>query len=296
MHAVHSYAFTVNHAMTDHEKARGAAKPTSLLMSTTPQAISSNENVDAPSDIIDTILYPQSEFKKRMDVGKNDQFSDNSSEGSLASSAGAMGADDPRLSLTYHEFPLESMNELLKLAVQEYEAKNGEKPKVLVDLGSGCGRLVLFAALAGDDEKYFSWQEVNGIEIGDQLHKYALDIVQRGIDDGCLLDPSSKSDDLAYTKICFHRGAASDLKHILSQSDVIFCYSTVFNTEGFDVEMGTMVLAREWSMLLADACRPGTVAITTDRALNPTHGWKLQHSLNVENPSLIGSTGYISIL
>ena len=54
-------------------------------------------------------------------------------------------------------------------------------------------------------------------------------------------------------------------------------------------------LVEEWSELLADSCKFGTVVVTTDRALNPVNGWVLKNRLDVENPSLLGSTGYISI-
>ena len=57
-----------------------------------------------------------------------------------------------------------------------------------------------------------------------------------------------------------------------------------------------MILHEKWSQSLANACSNGCVAVTTDQSLNPIHGWKLIDRLEVENPSVWGSTGYISIL
>ena len=62
------------------------------------------------------------------------------------------------------------------------------------------------------------------------------------------------------------------------------------------MDMKAMILDDEWSLMLADACKKGTGIVTTDRALNPKHGWSLKQVLDVDNPSLFGSTGYVSFL
>ena len=47
---------------------------------------------------------------------------------------------------------------------------------------------------------------------------------------------------------------------------------------------------------LASICQNGVVAVTTDRVLNPDHGWKLLERMDVDNASVWGSVGYISVL
>ena len=264
-----------------------------LLMSSTPteSLLAATVATDSlkPGEsihIIDNVLYPKSDYKHRMDIGKDSQFGEESS-------VAAVKANDPRLSLTYHEFPLQSLDMLLELAIDTFELKNGRKPNVLVDLGSGCGRLVLYPALASaESDCDILWKEVHGIEISSLMHDYAVSILEKGSQQGIFSVPSNDSKDI---QIYLHQGPASEMKDVLSQADIIFCYSTVFDSDGFDVDIGAMVLAKEWSQLLADVCKSGTVVITTDRALNPVHGWSLNHTLEVENPSLIGSTGYVSI-
>ncbi len=261
----------------------------------TPVAIAS-EIEKPPIEIIDNVLYPESEYKERMKIGKKAQF-ENDADGEV--SIMSFAANDPRLTLTYHEFPLQSMDKLVNLAAEEYESVNGVKPRTLVDLGSGCGRCVLYAALALDaDDKYHQvWDEVHGIEISSLMHNYAVDtVVERGVDKGYLnVDVKDEDTNSKFTKIYFHCGAAEDLKKVLAKADVIFCYSTVFDDDGFSPDIGAMILSKEWSQMLADACKDGTAVVTTDRALNPIFGWDLKYVLEVDNPSLLQSTGYISI-
>ena len=88
-----------------------------------------------------------------------------------------------------------------------------------------------------------------------------------------------------------HEAPASEMKDILFQADIIFCYSTVFDSKGFNVDIGAMILAKKWSQHLADSCKSEAGVMT----LNPDNEWTLKHILEVENPSLLGSTSYISI-
>jgi hypothetical protein len=78
-------------------------------------------------EITNTKLYPPSEHNHRLNVGRDAQFG-NEGGAVLASSVGSMDANDPRLSLTYHEFPLNSMDELISLASQEFQKENGREP------------------------------------------------------------------------------------------------------------------------------------------------------------------------
>ena len=89
------------------------------------------------------------------------------------------------------------------------------------------------------------------------------------------------------------------IRSLLSRTDLIFAYSTVWETSKvrpYDPTLGAMVLSSKWSSALASTCRDGCVAITTDRVLDPNDGWKLLDRMEVENPSVWGSVGYISVL
>jgi len=188
-----------------------------------------------------------------------------------------------------------------------------KKSEVFVDIGSGCGRLVLYESLINDGSRSSSgsdstvplWKEVHGIEIGTQMHEYAVERCQQGLDEKYLISSSASSDTdddsilAASSSSCsvhFHVGPAGEFTDILSKADVLFCYSTAFPSDEFNPELGAMILTEEWSNMFAEACREDTVVITTDRALNPMHGWELRNSMDVANPSLLGSTGYINVL
>jgi len=142
------------------------------------------------------------------------------------------------------------------------------------------------ASVASDCD--VSWKEVHGIEISSLIHDDAVNVVRNGAEQNIFSPPS---DDLNSIQIHLHEAPASEMKEILFQADIIFCYSTVFDSKGFNVDIGAMILAKEWSQLLADSCKSGAGVM----ALNPDNEWTLKYILEVENPSLLGSTSYISI-
>jgi len=220
-----------------------------------------------------------------------------------------LNAHDPRLTFTYHEFPLQGLDDLLHTAVQQFTTHHPENraPRTLVDLGSGCGRCVVHAALTAGSARTSSgahvWDEVHGVEISPEMHHYAVErVLERGIRGGLLRAlpaecPSGAAAPPLFrtTKLFFHLGDAARFRAVLSGADVVFCYSTVFEDDGFDPGIGAVLLSREWSLMLADACARGTVVVTTDRALNPLYGWNLERTMEVDNPSIFQSTGYISV-
>ncbi|KAL7440818.1 hypothetical protein ACHAXM_007494 [Skeletonema potamos] len=185
----------------------------------------------------------------------------------------------------------------------------------MVDVGSGCGRLVLYAGLTRSD----NW-DVTGIEIGQQLHLLAVNSLQRGINEDLfksgdvVVDNNASSSAEESSQLTFYNGnvlpgkdpyfqnTQSDndtIQSILSQANLLFAYSTVWETDSaqsFNPDIGAMVLSSKWSQTLASTCQNGAVAITTDRVLNPDDGWKLLDRMDVDNPSVWGSVGYISML
>ena len=232
---------------------------------------------------------------------------------------GTIKCDDPRTEYTFDQFPLESFDSLIDRALDHVEQSS--QHKTIVDLGSGCGRLVFYASLTRE-----RWN-VHGVEIGTQLHALAVNSLQRGVEKGWLIQSSStNSNDLMEeehlddysSKIQFHNGNAilsqdpyykstvedsdtsrSCIQSLLAKTSLIFAYSTVWETDSlqpFNEELGAMILSPKWSKTLASTCHNGCVAVTTDRALNPDDGWILVDRMDVENPSVWGSTGYISVL
>ena len=240
---------------------------------------------------------------------------DRSTAGMEAYSVGqdrAITNDDPRTEYTFHQFPLDSYDILVDRAldfVQDDDNGDGEC-KTMVDLGSGCGRLCFYAALTrGVCENKIRWN-VHGVEIGSKLHSLAANSLERGINNGWFEEHDSSTESQA-SFIAFLNGNAlqtddpyfktdaqtnNNIQSLLSEANVLFCYSTVWETEDFNPDLSAMILHEKWTKSLANTCRNGCVVVTTDRALNPIHGWKLVDRLEVDNPSVWGSTGYISIL
>ena len=250
----------------------------------------------------------------------------NSNDDNSETSSKAITNDDPRTEYTYDEFPLDSFDILIDRALDfintplslstplsssssqdgdEYKIETKKKKTVvannMVDLGSGCGRLCFYASLTR------SYWNVHGIEIGSQLHSLAVNSLQRGVDIGWWTTTMNIDGDAAGASSSSSSSSSSqddtantnNIQDILSNANLIFAYSTVWSTsivQPFNTDLGTMVLSSKWSKHLAQTCKGGCVAITTDRILNPEHGWKLVDRIEVENPSVWGSTGYISIL
>lgn len=211
---------------------------------------------------------------------------------------GVMLSDDPRLARTYAEFPLESLDLLLDQAVRylpEDVTSSGTSLN-MVDIGSGLGRIVLYSALTRgtNDGNEANW-EVRGIEISPSLHNKALELVQTGID----MDIFEENENQEINSFLFHCGSATDGagRKLLEDAHLVFSYSTAFKAKSFDPEVGAMILdTEEWSLPLSEVCPDGCVVVTTDRALNPNLGWKLIERIDVPNPEVLGTTGFIHVL
>jgi hypothetical protein len=309
-----------------------------IFSSVQPQTYAASATVhtrlDRPTaqQITDTILCPPEEERDRNNAGMQafdtapDQYRGNVIEN-----------NDPRTQFTYGEFPFDSFDLLVDRALElmgQTEKKNHQKSRnVMVDLGSGCGRLVLYAALTRCNEatqqreessvdQHTIW-DFHGIEIASKLHHLAVSSLQKGVDNE-LYGPASSNEiaESSNSKIAFHNGNAllvedpyfplqssdgsddnaevsKEIQSIISQSTLVFAYSTVWETDPvkpFDPDLQAMILSPKWSQTLAGLCPSGCVAVTTDRALNPRDGWRLLDSMEVDNPSVWGSVGYISVL
>jgi hypothetical protein len=343
-------------------------------------------------EMVDRILCPPDEERER-NVAGTEAFDggigggDRGVQSSTAAAAAvAISNDDPRGEYTYGEFPFGSFDALIDRAAihvaaattgmggrRGYDGDDDDDMRgrrrrrrrrehcTMVDLGSGCGRLVFYAALTRGE----GW-DVHGIEIGTSLHSLAVRSLRRGVDRGWFEHAEATTtatgdaaddderdratggddDDDASSRsggggtIAFHNGNAlsaedpyfphtrrssssyyttttttttggdesssspstssfDSIRSLLSRTDLLFAYSTVWETSKvrpFDPELGAMVLSSKWSSTLASTCKEGCVAVTTDRALDPNDGWKLLDRMEVENPCVWGSVGYISIL
>jgi hypothetical protein len=212
-------------------------------------------------------ILPAGEYARRTGLGRQAQ-------GVMADDDLAIPGQDERLFQTYGEFPLDSLDTLLDRALQHRQQQDENRPLTVIDLGSGCGRLVLYMALTRP-----TWN-VHGIELSSILHREALEAHERAIAGGWLQTANSLE---------FHCGAASQFPDLLRQADLIFCYSTAFESSGFSPETGTMVLGPEWNELLT-VNRKGII-ITTDKSLDSR--WRIIDRLDVPNPEVFESTGFI---
>ncbi len=211
---------------------------------------------------------------------------------------GVMLSDDPRLAKTYAEFPLESLDLLLDRAVLYLpeDITSGANSLNMVDIGSGLGRIVLYSALTrGSNDGNEAIWEVRGIEISPSLHNKALEIAQTGIN----MDVFEENRSEEINSFSFHCGSATDGvgRKLLEDAHLVFSYSTAFKAKSFDPDVGALILdTAEWSLPLSEACPNGCVVVTTDRALNPNLGWKLIERMDVPNPEVLGTTGFIHVL
>jgi len=237
--------------------------------------------------IINEQLMPERHYSERIGWGRDAQ--------GITEDTGPLDPSDPRLSRTYAEFPLTSFDKLIDLGLQYLSTsskQDGSKPISLVDIGSGCGRLVFYAAMSRGSDEGPPW-EVHGIEIADLLHERALGYVKGGIEAGIMSKTQSSNN---YNTLSFRLGPAEDYTKILQNADIVFAYSTAFSAKSFSPALGALLLDPEWSALLSNTCTAGCIAITTDRALDPACGWDLLDRLDVENAEVFGTTGYIHLL
>ena len=246
---------------------------------------------EARSVLDEEDFLPPQKYSDRIGLGRAAQGIDNN--------LGPLKPDDPRLAMTYAEFPLESYDILLDAGCRHLEMtkKRQSQETKMVDIGSGLGRLVMYTSLSrGRTTNESDIWKVYGIEINPQLHDVGLQLVQKGVHRD--LWSNQPINDMMNNRNSFslHVGAAEEFKDsILSDADIIFAYSTAFSAKTFSPEVGALILDSEWSDLLSKACKPGCIAITTDRALDPLCGWKLLERIDVENQEVYGSTGYIHV-
>ena len=185
---------------------------------------------EVAAEIIENDLFPSQELTKRSRAGREAQGIDSGTK---------VDATDPRLALTYGEFPMESFDTLVDRAMEIWNNGSNtnepiltdDKKMKLIDLGSGCGRLLLYAALSRcSSSNHDTRVDVHGIEISELLHEFAVDMVQRAIEMGLLTSHDDHSSDKVdgdnhNSILKLHLGAAEECAHVLEDADIIFAYS-----------------------------------------------------------------------
>jgi hypothetical protein len=271
--------------------------------------------------ILEDELLPRGDYGRRIKLGRLAQGMDNNSDDSDNSNRknGAVSflrADDPSLAQTYGEFPLSSLDTLIDRALGHCRERNAGGrlgPWHFVDIGSGCGRLCAYTALTRGGTDGVSWN-IHGIELAPLLHQEAVSVQQRSVERGyARVDTMRDGLDLHqgnHNVWQLHQGPVLDFVQtpVMRNAQLLFCYSTTWTTsppvtsmlfqEGGlhanSLGVGSLILSHEWCQWLEEACPvPGTIVITTDRALDPRFGWKIIDRIDVPNPEVWESTCYI---
>jgi hypothetical protein len=235
----------------------------------------------AAANAINDIILPHDQYGNRISLGRQAL--------GLKENAILLG-NDPVLSETYGEFPMDGLDTLLDEAYDLLRERQTTNRFTVVDLGSGCGRLATYMALSRP-----CWN-VHGIEISPIFHAEAKRGMDRAREENLfqrvesIQDGSQLSDT---STLCLHLGDAAEFTRELSAADLIFCYSTAFHGSGFSEQAGAMILGAPWNDLLSKSCSMHAICITTDKALDPAYGWKILNRINVPNREVWESTAYI---
>lgn len=129
------------HSLTTPTDPRTRATPTS----STSASVNHRLRREEAQAFLDDQLLPKQEYGERVGWGRDAQGLGSDDD---ATPLEPLRPDDPRLSQTYAEFPLSSMDALLDLGMEYLpERKNKQRKISMVDLGSGCGRLVFYSAM-----------------------------------------------------------------------------------------------------------------------------------------------------
>ena len=178
--------------------------------------------------------------------------------------------EEPPQVLTYGEFPLPLFTQLVDRACSAAELGDSQESATLCDIGSGTGRLVLWAAATG------RWKAVFGVELLSSLHQAALE--------RCTAATTEMS--LSATRVEFFEGSFADANLLPWRDiDVAFAYTTAFPSDAD----GVLV---DLTAALTQRLRAGCIVIVTDGLLGD--GFDLVDSIEGENEGTGGlSVGYI---
>jgi hypothetical protein len=256
------------------------ASDQSTLSFRATRCLSRSEAANAVNDII----LPHNQYGNRISLGRQALgWKENT----------ILMGNDPLLSETYGEFPMDGLDTLLDEVddlLRERQTTSSNRFTV-VDLGSGCGRLAIYMALSRT-----SWN-VHGIEISPIFNGEATLAMDRALEEHFFESVDSIQDGSVLSRdtstLCLHLGDAAEFTNVLGDADLIFCYSTAFNGSGFSEQAGAMILGAPWNDLLSQSCPMHALCITTDKALDPGYCWLILKRINVPNREVWESTAYI---
>ena len=227
-------------------------------------------NLERASSLVSRFFPARGEaFTHRERLGRQAQLGS-----SMVYRPGAIGGDGVDAALTYGEYDLGLFASLVDRA---FGAREGAAVgATFVDVGSGCGRLVLAASVL-----WPSLTRCAGVERVAQLHTLATEAAA-----------AAAADDLLGAPCTFYCGDATAFLgkgDELAQADVLFAYSSTWPSEGD--------LLSDFSMVCGTRLREGTLVITTDKKLASVAGlwnFRLVDELEGSNRETGGSSvGFI---
>ena len=216
-------------------------------------------------EVFDCSLFPVEDYSMRNAASRKDGYWPYVSR-----------KEEPPSDLVYGEFPLPFFHRVLQRACVHAGIGADRSEATFADLGSGSGRLVLWAA-ASDQ-----WARCVGVELLSSLHEAAVKALEEAQADGCPLAP------LPTPAVDLYKGSWDDESLLAwSELDVCFAYTTAFD-HGPDNKL------HELSEALSPNLRRGCIVCTTDYQLAPEAGFELVEELDGPNEGVGGmSVAYI---
>jgi len=192
-------------------------------------------------------LYPPQDLQMRNAASRTDGYWAFVSQG-----------EEPPMDLTYGEFDFHFFAQVLDRAHYHYYGGEASAPttwndKVMMDIGSGMGRLVLGAAAL-----YPEWKECRGVELLQGIHDVAVEKLQDCTvhSTTCVL-PTGDNVPLSMAPVTLSCGSFEDPDISLNDMDCAFAFSSCFTPD----------LMERLGQVIGRQCKPGSVIITTDYML-----------------------------
>ena len=212
-----------------------------------------------PLAIFEKSLYPAQEYSDRNGISRKDGYW-----------SFVHRNEEPNPDFTYGEFPLPFFHRLIDRACELHGCGDDRRSCSLIDLGSGAGRLALWAAATS------AWRRVVGVEYLRSLARTAVEKLEEARAAGLL-----RTDEVVLTQ-----GTWDEKLDCFAEVDVAFAYTTAITTNDEGILEGL-------SRALAQRLRRGCIVVTTDYKLDPAH-FEVLDTMTGENSGVGGtSTGYL---
>jgi Putative methyltransferase len=266
-------------------------------------------------NILDTHVLPSADKGYRMNLNSNDQGISNTNT-----------LETNQDSSTYGEFPLNSLDILFDRIDQELNdemlhseetttTKRHRRTLKVVDIGSGCGRLVLYLAMTRPQQQQQQQQcdyTIIGIEQSRSLYDESIRATERLLqyhenqtndNDRNKLQSAIQGNNTA--TLTLYCGSAQNYRKEIHSADIVMCYSTAFTGSDFLPSISAVLLSNEWNTILTPPPPPPPLVsslpsstsslpksksflycITIDKALDPRRGWEMIDRINVPNPEV----------